>query len=124
MPLIPSTPPNNGKKPVNWGRLSKTVSFWILIILIPVAFMSLQSGRGDPAPLITYSRYDGELAHDNISRVTIQAGRAISGEFKQRVNVEGKDVKKFNVRLPIDNSEDEVKRLRDKGVQIEAQDAR
>jgi cell division protease FtsH len=118
--MSPKTP----KKPVNWGSFSKTVSFWILVILIPVAFIQF-SGRGaEQAPTISYSQFDRELANDNISRVSIEAGRAISGEFRNRVAVKGRQVAKFHVRLPVENSEDEVARLRAKGVEIQAEGAR
>jgi cell division protease FtsH len=118
--MSPKTP----KKPVNWGSFSKTVSFWILVILIPVAFIQF-SGRGaEQAPTISYSQFDRELANDNITRVSIEAGRAISGEFKNRIAVKGRQVGKFHVRLPVENSEDEVARLRAKGVEIQAEGAR
>jgi cell division protease FtsH len=115
-------PPN--KKGFSWGRLSKTVSFWILLILIPIAFIQLSAGRGDQAVQVTYTQYDQELARDNVSKVTIQGGKQITGEFKARVLVNGREVKKFSTRLPVADSAEEVTRLRDKGVQIEAQDAR
>ena len=38
------------KKPSNWGRFSKTLSFWILVILIPVAFLTYGNGREAQAP--------------------------------------------------------------------------
>ena len=40
------------KKPINWGRFSKTLSFWILVILIPVAFLTYGNGRETQAPEI------------------------------------------------------------------------
>ena len=43
---MPPTPP---KKPFNLGRFSKTLSFWILVILIPVAFIQFSSSRADSA---------------------------------------------------------------------------
>jgi cell division protease FtsH len=113
------------KKGFNWGRFSKTLSFWILIILIPVAFIQLSNGRGDQATTITYSQYDQELTRDNVAKVTIQGGKVVTGEFKNRImGTGGREVKKFSTRLPVEDSEDEVKRLREKGVVIDAQDAR
>src|SRR6185369_4697795 len=117
-------PPTPQKKGTNWGRWSKTLSFWILVILIPVAFIQFSSGRAEQAPPITYTQYDQELQRDNVARVKIQAGRSILGEFKQRVPVNGRDAKKFTVRLPVENSDEELKRLREKSVVIEAEDAR
>jgi cell division protease FtsH len=112
------------KKPFNWGRFSKTLSFWILIILVPVAFIQLSGARGEPTPTITYSQYDRELERGNVSAVTIQAGKSIVGQFKDRVAVNGREARRFSVRLPVENSDAEVDRLRKQGVQIEAQEAR
>src|SRR4028119_1468125 len=97
MPVLPqNTPPGGGKKPQSkWAQRSKQLSFWVLIILIPVLFLQLQSGRGDQAPTITYTEYDQELQRDNLAKVTIQSGRAITGEFKQKIAVNGRDVRKF-----------------------------
>jgi len=124
MPSLPSNNSPNNKKGFSWGRFSKTLSFWILLILIPVAFVSLTSRGSDQAPTITYTKYDTELQGGNVSKVSIQAGKSVVGEFKRPVLVDGREVKKFTTRLPIENSDDEVERLRAAGVTIEAQDAR
>src|SRR5579859_6070969 len=122
MPVLP-TPPNNGnnsnKKKVSWGSISKTLSFWILIILIPIVFIQFSSARNDPAPQIIYSQYDQQLQADNIKSVVIQAGR-ISGEFKNKVEYQGQERSKFTVKLPVENSDEELDRLRYHNVQIEA----
>jgi cell division protease FtsH len=120
MPVLP-TPPNNGnnKKKVSWGSISKTPSFWILIILIPIVFIQFSSARNDPAPQIIYSQYDQQLQADNIKSVVIQAGR-ITGEFKNKVEFQGQERSKFTVKLPVENSDEELDRLRYHNVQIEA----
>jgi cell division protease FtsH len=120
MPVLP-TPPNNGnnKKKVSWGSISKTLSFWILIILIPIVFIQFSSARNDPAPQIIYSQYDQQLQADNIKSVVIQAGR-ITGEFKNKVEYQGQERSKFTVKLPVENSDEELDRLRYHNVQIEA----
>jgi cell division protease FtsH len=116
-------PPKN-KKDFSWGRFSKTLSFWILILLIPVALIQLSSARSEQAPQITYTRYRDELAKNNVKEVVIQAGKTVRGEFRDRVPVANRDVKRFTTQLPMENSEDEVKELRARGVQIRAEDAR
>ena len=118
---MPPTPP---KKPFNLGRFSKTLSFWILVILIPVAFIQFSSSRGDSAPKINYSLYDQELQRDNLRRVTIQAGSQVVGEFKQPVIVNNKEARRFTLKLPMENNPAELERLRSKNVIIEGTDAR
>ncbi len=121
MPVLPSPSSGNNKKG-NWGRISKTVAFWILIIVIPVLFFELSSTRSDQAVPVIYSTYDQQLAQDNVKRVTIQAGRQLTGEFKQRIPVNGKEIQKFTVKLPVENSDDELNRLRAHNVEIEAKE--
>jgi cell division protease FtsH len=120
MPL--PMPPKN-KKEFSWGRFSKTLSFWILIILIPVVLIQLSGNKAEASKQITYTQYRDELEHDNISKVVITAGKIINGTFKQRVSYGGQDVKNFSVRLPVENSENEVTALNAKSVTIEAKDA-
>ncbi|HEY1952468.1 MAG TPA: ATP-dependent zinc metalloprotease FtsH [Gemmatimonadaceae bacterium] len=119
--------PNNKtpKKPTNWSKLSKQLSFWVFVILVPVAIIQFSGKGADAAPEISYTpQYDQELQKNNIDKVTIQAGRLLTGEFKTKVPVKGRLVQKFKVMLPTENSSDEVARLREHGVQIQAEDAR
>ena len=73
---------------------------------------------------MTYSQYDHELEQGNVTKATIQAGRAITGEFRNKVVVNSHPITHFTVRLPVENSPDEVARLRAKNVDIDAEDAR
>jgi cell division protease FtsH len=119
-----TSPPKSPKKDVNWGRLSKTLSFWLLILLIPVALIQLSNGRSEQAPLISYTQYKSELENNNIRKVKIQAGKYVTGDFKTPVPYDGRNVPKFNVRLPMENAQAEVDSLAKRGVVIEAEDAR
>src|SRR5688500_7439981 len=123
MPL--PMPPKN-KKDFSWGRFSKTLSFWILILLVPVALIQLSSARAEQAPQITYTRYRDELAKNNIKEVVIQAGKTVRGKLREGITVpnSNREVRAFTTQLPMENSEDEVKELRTRGVQIRAEDAR
>ena len=119
------TPQNKQPKPGNnWGRLSKTISFWILVILIPVALLQLSGGRSDQAPSISYTQYNNELSRDNIKDITITGGKTGTGDFNQPVTVNGQQASKFTVRYPVENSEAEVTKLNAKNVNIKAEDER
>ena len=124
-PVPPTNTPNNGggKRPFNWSRFSKTLSFWILIVLIPVALLQFSNRGSDSAPAISYSEYSQQLDHDNISKVTVIGGRVVTGDFRAPVRVKDHDEKKFVVRLPIENWNQEMERLRAKNVDIDAKDA-
>jgi cell division protease FtsH len=117
-------PNKNPKKPTNWSKVSKQLSFWVFVILVPVAIIQFSGKGADTAPEISYSQYDQQLQKNNVDKVTIQAGRLLTGEFKDKVAVKGRLVQKFRSLLPTENSSDEITRLRDHGVQIQAEDAR
>ncbi|HEY7566901.1 MAG TPA: hypothetical protein VH762_04985, partial [Gemmatimonadaceae bacterium] len=57
------TPP---KRSFNWSRFSKTLSFWILVILIPVAVIQFSNARGDASASINYTQYLRELERGNV----------------------------------------------------------
>jgi cell division protease FtsH len=111
--------PSNSPKKFNWGRFSRSLSFWILIVLIPVAFVQFSMGRGDQAPPISYTQFKQELERGNIAKVTIQGGTVAVGEFTNKLLVKGREVKKFTTRLPVQNSEALITKLDEKGVEVE-----
>ena len=117
-----TTPPKNGNNGFNWGRFSKTLSFWILIILIPVALMQLSGQRADAATEIRYDFYRQQLESGNIAEVTVQGGKNVLGTFKEAKPIANKPVKKFTIQLPAANSPQEIELLMAKGVQITSQD--
>jgi cell division protease FtsH len=128
VPMKPKNDKNKGnkgnEKGTNWGRLSKTLSFWILVLLIPVALVQLSGARADAAPEISYTQYRSILAQDNIAEVTVQSGKNVNGEFKQKEIIGGKEAKKFTVQLPVANSQGEIDALAAHNVKINSQDAK
>jgi cell division protease FtsH len=112
------------KRDFNWGRFSKTLSFWILLILIPIIFIRLSGASQEKAPEIDYTTYRQELNNDNIAAVTIRDGKNMTGEFRHRVRVKDREARKFSVRLPMKDDPTEVQRLQEKHVVIRAEDAK
>jgi cell division protease FtsH len=122
---MPIQMPNKApKKPSNWSRISKQASFWVFVILVPVAIIQLSGKAADQSSTISYSQYDAELQKGNVQSVLIQSGKNIEGEFKSKVNIDKRPVTKFNTQLPMENSADDLNRLRAAGVQIKGEDAR
>jgi len=112
------------KKPYNWGRFSKQLSFWILVILFPVAFLNYQGGRETQAPEIDYTAYRQQLDAGNIQLVVFQPDNVMSGQFRQPVRVSNREARKFTVRLVAGAANDEQKLLFSRGVRTSAEQAR
>jgi len=118
----PMTPPP--KKPVNWGKFSRTMSFWVLVFLIPLAIVSYTGGKSEAAPPIKYTFYIEQLKAGNIKDVTIQGGKVAVGAFRSAIKANGKDVSRFTMRYPVENSDAEVEKLLTYGVEVDAQESR
>ena len=118
----PMTP--NPKKPFNWARFSKTLSFWILVILIPVAFLTWTGGRETQSPEIDYTAYREQLERGNIKAVTFQPDNVMLGQLNQSVKIGPREAKRFTVRLVPGSAAEEGKLLFSRGVRISSQEAR
>src|SRR5690349_11811886 len=123
--------PRDPKKPTNWGRVSKTLSFWLLILLIPFAFIQFSARGQDQAPLISYTQYRQQLEKDNIAKVVIMGERSVSGEFKMPAscprpdgNGSTKPAKKFATKLRYANTDRAAEGLEAKGVEVVSQEPR
>lgn len=118
---MPLSMPQNSKGPRNWGKLSKTLSFWVLITLLAGMLFTYTSSTNEAAPKIEYWVYDEQLEANNVAAVTIQAGSQVIGEFRNKIAVNRRSIGRFTVLLPVENSEAEVARLREKKVRISAE---
>ena len=117
-----SNPPPN--KPGSWRRHSTTLAFWLLVILVPIAFFQFQGSKSDPAPRLDVTQYEDELDAGNIAKVTVTAGKDITGEFKTSQNIGGVNAKHFTVKLTGQIGDRDLERLRAQKVQVSAEDAR
>ena len=112
------------KPGTDWRKFSKSLSFWILMILIPVALLQLGGGRGEQPTEISYSEYAKQLEGDNLSTAIVEGGRLVIGEFKAPVVIGERTVKKFTTKFLVTNSDAEVERLRAANVILEAREER
>jgi cell division protease FtsH len=84
-----------------WSRLSRTASFWILLILLPLLMISLMRGQEEASLELSYSELRGEVAAENLHSVKIIEGRKIKdGEFRNPVTRDGEEYTRFTVELP------------------------
>jgi len=110
-----STPP---KGKMSWNSASKSMAFWMLIVLLSVAFYRMTASRGDKHPEVPYTTFRSELDTDNITSVEITDGKFVRGEFKRAISLEGRTVQQFSVVLPIEDSEVLIVQLEEHNVLI------
>src|SRR5215213_9830898 len=120
---MPPLKPEKPKREFSWSKLSKTVSFWILVILIPFVMLQALGARDNAERDVPYyPTFRDELAANNIKSVTVQGQKVIVGEFKQRIMVDGKSTSRFKVNLPGNITEDLQKELVDKQVAMRGEE--
>src|SRR3954469_4623455 len=124
VPMSPKNGNKNNNKGFNWGRFSKTLSFWFVILLIPVVLIQLAGPRSEATTEVNYTEYKTQLAKDNIKDVTVSAGKNITGTFRQPTIIGQKTAKRFSLQLPVANSQSEIDQLQARGVTITGTDAK
>src|SRR5829696_7707022 len=124
VPMSPKNGNKNNNKGFNWGRFSKTLSFWVFILLIPVVLIQLAGPRSEATTDINYTEYKAQLAANNIKDVTVSAGKNITGSFRQATVIGTKTAKRFSLQLPVANSQAEIDQLTARGVTITGTDAK
>ena len=83
VPMSPNDAPNANNKGFNWGRFSKTLSFWVLVILIPVALIQLSGLAAESAPEINYTQYEpAARSATTSSDVTMPGREDVTGDVQ------------------------------------------
>ena len=105
-----------------WARYSRTASFWVLLILIPVFMYKLFMRPSEQAVELTYSQFSQQLERANVQKVTVIDGQRVEGNLRQPVRMPVDDqptqVKAFWTRLPFKDDGQLLPRLEGKGVDI------
>src|SRR5256885_786032 len=106
----------------SWGALSRNLVFWLLIILLPIAFYQMLGSARPEYVDLPYSTFSQELEGGNIAQVEITSGKFVKGDFKHAIMVDGRNAERFNVVLPIENSPLILQRLEQHQVPIDAKE--
>ncbi len=110
------SPPPKGK--MSWNSASKNLVFWMLIVLLSVAFYRITVRGGDDHQEVPYTTFRVQLDDGNVASVEITDGKFVEGEFKRDISVEGRAVHEFAVVLPIQDSEELLATLEEQEVTI------
>ena len=104
-----------------FSKLSRTASFWILLVLLSVVAVQLFRGQEETGAEFSYSQFKEQLQADNIHEVTVVAGRRVEGELRSPVMNEGQETVRFETMLPGEISDELVSRMEDEGIIIRAE---
>jgi cell division protease FtsH len=116
--------PDRGETGGRWARMSRSLAFWALIILVPLIIINMVGTGRRNVQELTYTQFMHELEQDNVLEVTVIEGKELEGELRAPVGTSGQTTREFSTRLPVWHSEELLKRLEESGVTIGAEQAR
>src|SRR5215213_7956387 len=94
--------PNPPKGP-RLGRVTRTVSFWALLVVMSILLVQMTSAGQRQTEVINYSQLMREVAARNVARVEIAGGlegQSAQGDFKKAIQGQRGLVQHFRLRLP------------------------
>jgi cell division protease FtsH len=125
----PGTPPGKRKPPdgkkneFKWRRGTRTLVFWLILLLASVTLFQIYSASKKDAVTITYTEFLEELEKSNVKKVTF-VEKDIEGEFANQITkTVGKQTgtySKFQLHIPFEDPS-LLEKLEAKEVEIEAE---
>jgi cell division protease FtsH len=117
--------PNAPKGP-RLGRITRTVSFWALLVVMSILLVQMTSGAQRQTQRINYTQLMQEVGRGNVAKIEIAGGlegQSAQGDFKKAIQGERGLVQHFTLRLPVANSEKLLASLEAAGVVVTGKDA-
>ena len=102
------------------SRMSRTASFWVLLILLSFVAVQLLRGQNDASTELTYTQFSEQLEAANIDSVMVVEGLRVEGELRRPILLHGQETIKFHAKLPGPITEGMVARLEEQNVIITA----
>jgi cell division protease FtsH len=116
-------PPEGQKNGFKWKKGTRTLIFWVILLLFSISLFQYYSRNKGDVVTITYTEFMRQLDESNIKKVTL-VEKDIEGEFmKQFTKTEGKKTGqyiKFKLHIPFDDPS-LLEKLQAKNVQINAE---
>jgi cell division protease FtsH len=106
-----------------WTRNSRTLSFWVLFVLVSILLVQLLSPQRPDSEKLSYTQVRTQLAQGNIQAVTIKDGKLVEGELRSPVTVDGAEIRNFTMTLPIRDPESFVAALEAANVAITGEES-
>jgi cell division protease FtsH len=104
-----------------WSRLSRTASFWILLILLPLLLVNLFWSQDEAYVTLTTTEFNAEWQGGNVHSVKITDGVKVEGEFRTPITRDEQEFREFRTELPSEVSEARVEAFEAQGISVTAE---
>ncbi|MEE9207579.1 MAG: ATP-dependent zinc metalloprotease FtsH [Gemmatimonadota bacterium] len=117
------SPADEGRDPGRTNRLVRTVSFWALVLLVPLFILQIMNSSRQAETELTYTEFREHLQSENIVDVTIIDGRKIEGSLRAPVQRNGQPISHFKSLLPMEATQELLDQLETAGVETRAKES-
>ncbi|MEN8143929.1 MAG: ATP-dependent zinc metalloprotease FtsH [Gemmatimonadota bacterium] len=116
-------PADEGRDPGRTNRLVRTVSFWALVLLVPLFILQIMNSSRQAETELTYTEFREHLQNENIADVTIIDGNKLEGSLRAPVQRNGQPISQFTSLLPMEATQELLDQLETAGVKTEAKES-
>jgi cell division protease FtsH len=91
-------PDNSGKDDGTnrWARNSRTLSFWVLFVLVSLLLLQLLSPQQQDAAELSTSELLEQLEDANVDSVTVVGGKNLEGTLRSPIMRDGREARRFS----------------------------
>jgi cell division protease FtsH len=111
---------NPDDKKGGWAQNSRTLSFWVLFVLVSILLVQLFSPQERDTADLSTSEFQEQLAAGNVDSVTVVDGKDLRGTFKSPITRDGREVRRFTSEWTIRDDPGLRTTLEDAKVKIDA----
>jgi cell division protease FtsH len=103
------------------SRLSRTASFWVLLILLPILMLTLLRGQEEPRVAFDTSEFNRQVMEGNVDSIMVVEGKSVRGSLRSTVTRDGEEYRQFRATVPSDVSEERVAEWEALGINVDAE---
>jgi len=108
-----------------FSRVSRTASFWVLLVLLSVMAMQMFRSQEAASTEFSYSQFREQLEAANIDSLVVVQGNRLEGELRSPIILpNGEETVDFKTMLPGEIQESLLTRMEEQGVIISAEPER
>jgi cell division protease FtsH len=105
------------------SKVSRTASFWILLVLLPLLAINFFKAQEEPAVEFTYSEFTQQLEAGNIRTATVVGQLIVRGDLRASVQRDDRELARYTVELPKALSDSDLDTMLAQGVEVTGEGA-
>jgi cell division protease FtsH len=102
------------------SRLTRTASFWVLLILLPLLMLTFMRGPDEPRVTLDTSEFNRQVEAGNVDSILVVEGKKVTGAFRNPYPLGEQSFRGFQTTMTSDVSEARVSEWESRGIHVNA----